>query len=198
MAQIKKPEIHQAILDAAGKMFREYGYHGASMAQIAKHSGVSSANIYVYFASKLEILFTLFDPWQRARLEQLEADVMKIENPRERLRFILKTLWHEIPGEENCFANNLMQALSTASPKDKYSRELLFWAEQKLSMLIASCLPEDRRYLCERGSIAHILFMAFDGFAMNHKLNGPSKRIDHSVDLMVTMLAGSHPDPISD
>lgn len=191
MAQIKKPEIREAILGGASALFRERGYHRASMSQIAKLSGVSTANIYVYFASKLEILFSIYDPWLRDRLERLAVDSGGIGDPDQRLRFILKTLWNDIPAEENCFANNLMQALSTASPEDRYSRDLLFWAERKISTLIAETLPEDRRYLCENGSTAHILFMAFDGFAMNHNLNGPSRRIDHSVDLMARMLRGT-------
>lgn len=193
MAQTKKDEVRDAILSAAQALFEERGYNRASMSQIASAAGTSPANIYVYFASKLDVLFALYDPWLRARLIKLRADVAAIEGAEDRLRFILKTLWHDIPGEENCFANNLMQALSTATPDDRYSRDLLHWAEEQVSQMIAEALPVERRHLLRDGSLAHVIFMAFDGFAMNHRLNGPSTRIDHSVALMLSMLLEKTP-----
>ncbi|MEQ8442667.1 MAG: TetR/AcrR family transcriptional regulator [Alphaproteobacteria bacterium] len=190
MVQTKKEDVRQSILAAARELIEKKGYHGASMVQIAKAAGMSPANIYVYFSSKLDVLFAIYDPWLRARLIQLQKDVKSIPDRSERLRFILRTLWNDIPSEENCFANNLMQALSTATPSDEYSRDLLHWSERKISEMISDALPDDRKYLMADRSLTHVVFMAFDGFAMNHKLNGPSKRIDQSLDLMVELLTG--------
>lgn len=188
--QTKKTEIRDAILDGARQLFRERGYNASTITRIAERAGVSPANIYVYFSSKLEILFALYDPWLRERLEKLERDVAPIAEPEARLRFILRTLWADIPAEDNCFANNLMQALSSASAEEGYSRDLLVWAEDKLSELIAGSLPAERQFLVRNASVAHILFMAFDGFAMNRNLMGPSRRMEDMVELMLAMLLG--------
>ncbi len=188
MAQTKKVEVRDAILDAADSQFRENGYHGTTVAAIARRAGVSPANIYSYFSSKFEIQFALYDPWIRKRVEKLERDALEIQDPEERLRAIFTALWRDIPAEENGYVNNLMQALSTASLEDGYSRDLLQWAEQKVTDLLETCLPDERLDVNAEACLAHVSFMAFDGFAMNQKFHGTSKRIDRIVDMMVMLL----------
>lgn len=188
MAQVKKETVREAILESAFALFRENGYSDTSMAQIARQAGVSPANIYVYFESKLELLFQIYSPWLQDRMARLEAEAAAVEEPREKLRVILCTLWVDIPAEENGFANNLMQAISTARPDEGYKRDLLRRVEEQVSRMIRETLPPERAALAERGYLAHMLFMAFDGFAMNSKLRGPSERIDGVIDVMVELL----------
>lgn len=58
--QILKPELRERVLEAAEAVFAEAGYERATMAAIASRAGVSTGNLYRYFASK-EVLFeTLF------------------------------------------------------------------------------------------------------------------------------------------
>ena len=59
MAQTKKKEVRRAILDAAYKVIAERGYADASISEIARLANVSPANVYVYFRSKLDILFAI-------------------------------------------------------------------------------------------------------------------------------------------
>ncbi|NWG04440.1 MAG: TetR family transcriptional regulator [Syntrophaceae bacterium] len=47
------------ILDAAAKVFSEYGYNKARIQDIAKLAGLGDATVYNYFSSKEDILFTL-------------------------------------------------------------------------------------------------------------------------------------------
>lgn len=51
-----RKEKRQLILDAALSIFAKKGYHGASIASIAKEAGISKGLIYNYFNSKEEIL----------------------------------------------------------------------------------------------------------------------------------------------
>ncbi|MCB1051882.1 MAG: TetR/AcrR family transcriptional regulator [Acidobacteria bacterium] len=44
------------VLDAAANCFRRKGYHAASMAEIARESGMSAGHIYNYFESKEQII----------------------------------------------------------------------------------------------------------------------------------------------
>jgi TetR/AcrR family transcriptional repressor of uid operon len=46
----------QQILLAAGRCFRESGFHGASIARISKAAGMSSGHIYHYFENKEAII----------------------------------------------------------------------------------------------------------------------------------------------
>jgi AcrR family transcriptional regulator len=65
----------QAILEAAIGVFTGKGYDGASIAEIAKRSGLPKANVYYYFGSKETIYRTiigdLIGEWDRA-LDQLD------------------------------------------------------------------------------------------------------------------------------
>lgn len=190
MVQVKKEEVRSAILEAAYKLFQEKGYTETSVSEIGRVAGVSPSNLYVYFGSKLDILFALYDPWLKTRLLALETDLLSIPDHEEQLRRIFRTLWRDIPAEDNGFANNMMQALSTGSMEEGYSRDLLMWSEERVSGMIRACLPPERAAIAERSLLAHIAFMAFDGFAMNHKLRGPSQRIDDIIELTVALVLG--------
>jgi AcrR family transcriptional regulator len=51
VAEYRK-EARQRIIDAAGKVFSEKGYHRTTMDDIAKELGVSKGALYLYFRSK--------------------------------------------------------------------------------------------------------------------------------------------------
>src|SRR3984957_19983869 len=121
MAQIKKIEIKQAILDAAYELFSKYGYSDTNITDIARSAGVAPANVYVYFRSKLEILFSIYELWLTKQFDDLERSLLGIREPRPRLRKILATVWPNIPSADIGFANNMMQAISTTAMREGYS-----------------------------------------------------------------------------
>ena len=149
---------------------------------------MSKANIYVYFKSKFAILYAVFEPWFRARIEDLERSANAISDPRDRLRHICFALWRDIPAEDNGFANNMMQAISMAWKEGGYDRGLLLWSERKVTEMIKAVLPPDRVAAVEQEFLAHLIFMAFDGFVLNHRIVGPSRRINGIVEMMVDFL----------
>ena len=168
VAQIKKKEVRQAILDAAYLIFAERGYTKANISHIAKAARVSPANVYVYFPSKLDILFAIYDPWLTRQFDALERSVSRIDDRSQRLVKILSTLWRDIPAANNGFANNMMQALSTTTAREGYKPSLRFASEKRLAKLLAECLPNLEHHRVR--SLASILFMAFDGYILNFHL----------------------------
>ena len=54
-AEAQRQESITRILDSAERLFRHYGYAKTNVADIAKDLGMSPANIYRFFASKVEI-----------------------------------------------------------------------------------------------------------------------------------------------
>jgi AcrR family transcriptional regulator len=54
-------ERHRRILDAAAEAFHEKGFHGVSVDEIGRRSGLSGPALYRHFAGKDEILATLLD-----------------------------------------------------------------------------------------------------------------------------------------
>ena len=164
MAQRKKDEVRAAILDAAFTLFSEQGYSETSIPVIARQAGFSTANVYIYFHSKLDILFTLYEPWLQERLDKFEASIRRIKDPGKRLERILMVLWRDLPRESNGFANNVMQAVSISAGTGDYSPRLRVLFQGRVAQWIQSCLQVSAD---EAAGIAAVVLMAFDGFAMN-------------------------------
>jgi len=57
------------ILAAAVRVFAQHGYHGSSMAVLAREAGVATGTTYLYFDRKQDVLVTLF---QRHLSEYME------------------------------------------------------------------------------------------------------------------------------
>lgn len=190
MAQVKKKAVREAILAAAEDLFTVKGYSGTTLSDIAGTSGVTMSNIYNYFPSKLRILYALYEPWLDQRLDKLAADASRISEPRKRLRKILLSVLRDIPSANNCFANNVLQALSTLAVDESYSRDLLLRSEKKVAKMIHDALPDPTRSEIPEDSLAHLLFMAFDGFAVNIRITGLSKQADGVVDLLCDLILG--------
>ena len=190
MGQVKKREVREAILAAALSLFSKKGYARTTLAEIARAADLSTANLYVYFRSKLEILYAIYDPWLRQRFVELEIRLSRGKTPRAKLRLLLKTLWRDVPAEKSGFANNIMQAISSATPGDRYRPTLLKWMEEHLERMLRSALPPARRRRFERVRLAHLLVMAFDGFIIYHHLN-PAEPLDNAtLDAVCSMLLG--------
>ena len=85
-----------AILESAAQVFRQKGYHGASMADIAKAVDLEKASLYHHFESKQEILFELLDRALLMLTEQMKAvmtqDIPADEKLRRAMRAYLRTL----------------------------------------------------------------------------------------------------------
>ena len=190
MGQVKKPEVRDAILKTALQLFSRKGYARTTLEDIARGSGVSTANVYVYFRSKLEILYAIYDPWMRERLNSLETRMAVLERPEEKLRLLLTTLWRDMPAEKHGFVNNIMQAISSATARDRYRPTLLRWMEQHLERMLREALPPARRRRLEGARLAHLLVMAFNGYIIYHHINPRAPVDSATVDAVCAMFLG--------
>ena len=118
------------------------------------------------FNSKLDLFYQVFSPWLKTRLDRLEGELKSVSGHRAKVRRIVETIWRDIPNEQNFFANNLMQAVSTATPADHYNGELLEWCEQHVARMLKAAEPKPLHGLTHYVSLAHVLFMSFNGFVV--------------------------------
>lgn len=188
MVQTKKDDVRTNILDSARAEFEKNGYAASTIRGIARRAGISSSNLYVYFSSKFDLLFAVYDPWMRQQIEALETTARSITDPRQRLRVIVSALWKDIPAADEALCNVFIEGLAVSGREGTYSRDLLLWSEERIAALIADCLPPDRTRAQGDNVLAHILFMAFDGFAVNQVLVGPSRRLEQCIDTTVDMI----------
>ena len=61
------------ILDAAAQVFRQKGFHGSSMADIAEAVNLQKASLYHHVSSKQEILLALLDRALEMLFEQIDV-----------------------------------------------------------------------------------------------------------------------------
>jgi AcrR family transcriptional regulator len=66
-------ERRTQLLEVAGRLFAEYGFHGLSMEQLAEAAGVSKPVLYQHFQSKRDLYLALV----RQAVAELEAQVAK-------------------------------------------------------------------------------------------------------------------------
>jgi AcrR family transcriptional regulator len=193
MVQVKKAEVREAILEAAARLFEEKGYVGTSINEIGQAAGVAPSGIYIYFNSKLDLFYTVFGPWLKARLELLERELETVTGHRAKVRRIVEAIWLDIPNESNFFANNLMQAVSTATQADLYSGELLEWCEERVAKMLKAAAPRPLRSKAHQASLAHILFMSFNGFVVGAYLGVRAGKTVPAIEAMTDLIVGSSP-----
>lgn len=195
MGQFKKTEIREAILRSAKALFAEHGYFNTSLPRIAAGAGTSTANVYVYFKSKVEILYEIYEPWLRARITQLASESRDIADPLERLKHVLRGFWRDIPREEGGFGNNIIQAISAVGAEQGYRPDLLRWMETRMQELVLDCLPPARRALFEGTELGHFLVMAFDGYIVYHHLEPRRPLDERTLDALCRALRGQLAPP---
>jgi AcrR family transcriptional regulator len=190
MGQFKKQEVRDAILASASDLFANKGYTATTLAEIARGAGVSTAGVYVYYQSKLEILYAVHAPWLRARMLVLEKQVAALNEPREKLQMLLKTVWNDLPAEKESLLICIMQAISSATPRDRYSSSLLRWLEGIIHRMLTDALPPERLEALGKARIAHLLVMALDGFVMYRQHHRRTSVDSVTIDAVCTMLLG--------
>jgi AcrR family transcriptional regulator len=88
------------ILDAAIRVFADHGYHGSRVGDIARDAGVAHGLLYHYFASKDDILRTIFvENWGAliARFRGVEASEEPAPAKLEGIAKILLRTWRNDP-----------------------------------------------------------------------------------------------------
>jgi AcrR family transcriptional regulator len=80
----------EEILAAAARAFREKGYHGTSVRDIAESVGLLKGSLYHYIRSKEELLARLFDGALEDTVRELATIASTDRPPSERLREMVK------------------------------------------------------------------------------------------------------------
>lgn len=78
------------VLDAAAQVFRQKGYHGASMSDIAAAVNVQKASLYHHVTSKQEILLALLDRALVMLTEHISVIASQTLSPDQKLRQMIR------------------------------------------------------------------------------------------------------------
>lgn len=185
----KREQIAQAAL----ALFQRQGFTATKMAQIAAATDMTAANLYVYFDSKLAILYEVYRPWLRTQLDALSAHVRAQTDREQRLRRLLVGLWQEIPGADANFANALIDALAQRRARAEPSSAFLNEVEVAVGALLRECVGLQGAACVDDAMLSRLIWMAFDGFVINRRLGG-ARDIEAIVALMVELVLGAGAD----
>jgi AcrR family transcriptional regulator len=188
MAQVKSEAVRHAILSSGERLFAEKGFIGTTINAIAREAGTSPANVYVYFASKLEIAFAIYEPWFRRALLDIKAEVARTPAPRDKIRRLLDGLWRRIPSDKTGLSHIFIEAITFASGEDHYQPSLLRWAEDIIAQILADCRAPDQPPQQSDKEMAHVLMMAFDGFVVNERISRTEPCDQSLIETMADMI----------
>jgi AcrR family transcriptional regulator len=74
---LENRSVRDKVLAAAVHLFAEYGYHAATMRDIARIAGIQAASIYYHYASKQALLVEIMETHMRQLNANLERIVSK-------------------------------------------------------------------------------------------------------------------------
>ncbi len=82
----RRSQTRRRLLDAAGQVFAQHGYHAASVDQVAERAGFTTGAVYSAFGSKQELFLGVVEDHMRASVVQLEAAVARRTTVDDRVR----------------------------------------------------------------------------------------------------------------
>lgn len=82
---VRQDNRKQQLLDAAARLFSTHGYHATSMRDISAAVGMLPGSIYYHFASKDELLLTVYEEGVRRIAESVDLAVAREKHPHRRL-----------------------------------------------------------------------------------------------------------------
>jgi len=117
MTAVRTPSAREdEILAAAARMFREKGYHGTSVRDIAESVGLLKGSLYHYIRSKEELLARLFDGALEGTMGELEAIAGRDASATDRLHDMVAAYVHAVTANLDAVGLYLREWRSLPAP----------------------------------------------------------------------------------
>jgi TetR/AcrR family fatty acid metabolism transcriptional regulator len=99
--QKNKSEKYNKILQSAGAVFAKYGFHKATISQIAAQAGVADGTLYLYFKNKEDILYQFVNFKTDVVFNKMHSAVKKGKTAEEKLRYLIRCHLAEFQNDKN-------------------------------------------------------------------------------------------------
>lgn len=155
------------ILDAAVRVFAKEGFHATKVSDIARAAGVADGTIYLYFASKEELLVSLFEDRVERLLRYMQHELAKLDTPPARYRRVVE-LQLGILQEERELAEVVTIILreSTKLIKDFAAPKFMEYLDAIAKVVAEGQARGDFRADVSPHLVARATFGALDGIAL--------------------------------
>jgi AcrR family transcriptional regulator len=180
--RLSASERRQQLLEVAGEMFAEHGYHGASMEQLADAAGVSKPVLYQHFSSKQDLYLAVV----RDAVTEMEAVVRKAlegtEDNRARIHSSIAAYFDFVQ------TRRFQLLFGSGELADAAVREEVDGAERRIAAAIGTLIASDAGL---SGPAARYLASAVRGLAMEGArwwVEHPGVDRDEAVDLLARLV----------
>ena len=96
-----RSEKYHTILKSAGEVFAEFGFHKATISQIAAQAGVADGTLYLYFKNKDDILYQFISVKTEQVFNKMHLAVEKGKTAEEKLRYLIYCHLEEFQNDKN-------------------------------------------------------------------------------------------------
>ncbi len=96
-----RSEKYHKILQSAGAVFADLGFHKATISQIAAQAGVADGTLYLYFKNKDDILYQFISFKTEQVFKKMHVAVEDGKTAEEKLRFLIRCHLEEFQNDKN-------------------------------------------------------------------------------------------------
>lgn len=171
-----RAERREQILEAAGRVFSQKGFHAANVSDIAAEAGVSQGTVYHYFDSKESIFMAFFEAWETGNLySEVGAAMDASASSSEQLRYLAGAVGERMAEAGDIFPAHL--EFWSHIHRDPAIREGIrrIFAELRatLAQLIQTGIDQGEFVSIDPNAAASLLIAAYDGLILQ-RLADPS------------------------
>jgi len=137
------------ILDAAEKVFREKGFHLATLDEIASKAGVAKGTIYLYFKDKLDLFLSTVERRFRELIDELEGMKGRFDDPVEAISGMTDVLFKFARSAERLVRHMTPEKLRKPPPGKlgvkahmEMVREKVFKPIEEVIGILSGCVSE--------------------------------------------------------
>jgi len=181
-----KDDTRTRILDAAGAIFAQRGFAGATVRQICRAAGVNLASVNYHFGDKERLYIQTVKHAHQLRAEQVPLpDWPQGTPPEQRLRDFLRSMIHrmiaveDLPWQAELMMREILSPTSACRELvEDYFRPHLRLLLEILGEMVPEAMPEHRRKKLAFSIVGQCLFYRFNQRIM-HLLLLPSELAEH-------------------
>lgn len=166
------PEVCRRIIEAAGGVFAEHGYEGATVRMITERAGVNVAAINYYFGDKASLYEQVVSACRCSSQEAAEACPWPREAPaEERLKFFIERMVRRALNSERPLWHRLVMAREMMAPTAALDRMVREQIGPERDQLLEALNELTGRRFSERA--LHLLGFSIVGQCLFYLQNGP-------------------------
>jgi TetR/AcrR family fatty acid metabolism transcriptional regulator len=191
----------ERILRAAVKVFAKKGFYASRVSEIAKAAGVADGTIYLYFASKDDVLTSLFEDRMSRLLVAMRTELAPLVDAPSRVRRMIELQLGLLEGQRDLaevVTVNLRQ--SSKLLKQYGARRFTEYLDVMASVIADGQRSGELRADVSPRIVARAIFGALDGVAMtwalgNAEPGGLRRAAVQVADVLLAGLMASHAAP---